>query len=137
MRGPAFIVVKSGPFAVRKSSHDRGGFRGRSRCPRSDGGETNEKELKDLVAMGKELFTQVGCEACHRVEPNDAAVSSGPNVYGLIRNEPRNREVVEGEGHRFQIKAGREYLRRSVRAPGRPARRGRERRDQGRNPIYP
>jgi mono/diheme cytochrome c family protein len=116
-RGPAFIVVKSGPFAVRNASHAPADFE-EVTLPKADGGETNEKELKDLVAMGKELFTQVGCEACHRVEPNDAAVSSGPNLYGLIRSEPRNREVVEGEGHRFQIKAGREYLRRSVRAPG-------------------
>jgi mono/diheme cytochrome c family protein len=115
-RGPAFIVVRSGPFAVRNASHDPADFE-EITLPKVSGGETNEKDLKDLVAMGKELFTQVGCEACHRVEPNDAAVSSGPNLYGLIRTEPRNREVVEGEGHRFQIKASREYLRSSVRAP--------------------
>jgi mono/diheme cytochrome c family protein len=115
-RGPAFIVV-SGPFAVRNASHLPADFE-QLVLPKTSGGETNEKELKDLVAMGKELFTQVGCEACHRVEPDDAAVSSGPNVFGLIRAEPRNREVVEGEGHRFQVKAGREYLHRSVRLPG-------------------
>jgi hypothetical protein len=45
-------------------------------------------------------------------------VSSGPNLFGLFRTEPRTREVVEGgEGHRFQIKAGREYLHNSVRDP--------------------
>jgi mono/diheme cytochrome c family protein len=116
-RGPAFLVVKSGPFAVRKSRHEAADF-ARITLPQSTGGETNEKNLQDLVALGKELFTQVGCEACHRVEPDDAAVSSGPNLFGLFRTEPRNREVVEGEGHRFQVKAGREYLVRSVRAPG-------------------
>ena len=116
-RGPAFLVVKSGSFALRKSSHDGADF-AQVTLPKASGGETNEKELKDFVAMGKELFTQVGCEACHRVEPDDAAVSSGPNLYGLLRTEPRNREVVEGEGHRFQVKAGREYLLRSLRAPG-------------------
>jgi mono/diheme cytochrome c family protein len=116
-RGPAFLVVKSGPFSVRKASHDAADF-GQVRLPQATGGETNEKELQDLVALGRELFTQVGCEACHRVEPDDAAVSSGPNLHGLFRTEPRNREVVEGEGHRFQVKAGREYLVRSVRAPG-------------------
>jgi mono/diheme cytochrome c family protein len=116
-RGPAFIVVTQGPFAVRKASHEPADFE-QVTLPAASGGETNEKELKDLVALGKELFTQVGCEACHRVEPNDAAVSSGPNLYGLLRPEPRNREVAEAEGHRFQIKAGREYLRRSLREPG-------------------
>ena len=35
-----------------------------------------------------------------------------------MRAEPRTREVVEGgEGHRFQVKAGREYVRQSVRMP--------------------
>ncbi|HUQ12476.1 MAG TPA: c-type cytochrome, partial [Steroidobacteraceae bacterium] len=115
-RGPAFIVVKSGPFAVRQSRHEPADFE-QVTLPKSSGGETNEKDLKDLVAMGKELFTQVGCEACHRVDADDAGVSTGPNLYGLFRNEPRNREVAEAEGHRFQVKAGREYLHRSVRAP--------------------
>jgi hypothetical protein len=116
-RGPAFIVVEKGPFSVRKSSHDPADFT-QLTLPKAAGGETNEKALRDLVALGKETFTQVGCEACHRVEPGDAAVSSGPNVFGLFRAEPRTREVVEGEGHRFQVKAGREYLHRSIRAPG-------------------
>ena len=116
-RGPAFIVVEKGPFSVRNSSHDPADFAPLA-LPRTSGGETNEKELRDLVALGRETFTQVGCEACHRVEPGDAAVSSGPNVFGLFRAEPRTREVVEGEGHRFQVKAGREYLHRSIRAPG-------------------
>src|SRR5690349_6593640 len=115
-RGPAFIVVKSGPFAVRKSSHLPADFE-QVTLPKASGGDTNEKDLKDLVAMGKELFTQVGCEACHRVDADDAGVSTGPNLYGLFRNEPRNREVAEAEGHRFQVKAGREYLHRSVRSP--------------------
>ena len=45
-------------------------------------------------------------------------MSSGPNLFGLFRAEPRTREVVEGgEGHRFQVKASREYLHRSVREP--------------------
>jgi mono/diheme cytochrome c family protein len=116
-RGPAFVVVQKGPFALRNAAHDPADF-SQLTLPKTAGGETNEKELKDLVALGRETFTQVGCEACHRVEPNDAAVSSGPNLYGLFRAEPRTREVVEGgEGHRFQIKAGREYLHRSVREP--------------------
>ena len=45
-------------------------------------------------------------------------MSSGPDLCGLFRAEPRTREVVEGgEGHRFQVKASREYLHRSVRTP--------------------
>ncbi|HEX6638958.1 MAG TPA: c-type cytochrome [Steroidobacteraceae bacterium] len=115
-RGPAFIVVKSGPFSVRKSSHDAADFE-QVTLPKVSGGDTNEKALEDLVAMGRELFTQVGCEACHRVDADDAGVSTGPNLYGLFRREPRNREVAEAEGRRFQIKAGREYLHRSMRAP--------------------
>jgi hypothetical protein len=44
-------------------------------------------------------------------------MSTGPNLFGLIQAEPRAREVVEGEGHRFSVKATRSYLLRSIRAP--------------------
>jgi mono/diheme cytochrome c family protein len=116
-RGPAFIVVQQGPFAVRNARHEPADFT-QVTVPKAAGEPTNEAQLQDIVALGKETFTQVGCEACHRVEPNDAAVSSGPNLYGLFRTEPRTREVAEGgEGHRFQVKANRQYLHRSIREP--------------------
>jgi mono/diheme cytochrome c family protein len=115
-RGPAFVVVVEGGFEVRNGFHRPADFE-QVTLPKASGGDTNEKELQDLVALGKELFTQVGCEACHRVEPNDPGVSTGPNLFGLLRPEPRNREVAEAEGHRFQVKASREYLHRSLRAP--------------------
>ena len=41
----------------------------------------------------------------------------GPNLFGLFRPEARAREVAEGEGHRFQVKARRDYLHRSIRTP--------------------
>jgi glucose/arabinose dehydrogenase/mono/diheme cytochrome c family protein len=117
MRGPAFFVIDEGSFAVRNSHHDPANF-DQVTLPSASGGETNEKSLIDIVARGRELFTSVGCEACHRVERDSEAVSTGPNLYGLFRNEVRTREVVEGgEGHRFQVKANREYLHRSLREP--------------------
>lgn len=117
MRGPTFFVIDEGSFAVRNSRHDPANF-DEITLPAASGGETNENSLIDIVARGKELFTSVGCEACHRVERDSQAVSSGPNLFGLFRNEARTREVVEGgEGHRFQVKANREYLHHSVRAP--------------------
>jgi len=116
-RGPTFIFVRqAGPFAVRNARHEPADFE-QLAVPAASGGDTNEKELKDLVALGKETFAQLGCEACHQVEKDSAAVSTGPNLFGLFRAEPRTREVVEGEGHRFQVKANREYLHRSVREP--------------------
>jgi len=115
--GPTFIVVQQGPFSVRNARHEAADFE-QLKLPKVSGGDTNEKDLKDLVALGKEAFEQLGCSACHLVVPSDTAVSTGPNLYGVFRSDPRTREVVEGgEGHRFQIKAGREYLHRSVRAP--------------------
>jgi mono/diheme cytochrome c family protein len=117
MRGPTFFVIEDGTFAVRNSRHDPANF-DEITLPSASGGETNEKSLIDIVARGKELFTSVGCEACHRVERDSQAVSTGPNLFGLFRNEARTREVVEGgESHRFQVKANREYLHRSLRAP--------------------
>jgi len=115
--GPMFIIVRQGPFSVRNASHRPADF-AQVMLPKESGGDTNEKQLQDLVTLGKELFTQVGCEACHQVEKDSAAVSTGPNLFGLFRNNPRTREVVEGgEGHRFQVKASREYLHRSLREP--------------------
>jgi len=117
MRGPTFFVIEEGAFEVRNSRHDPADF-AEITVPAVSGGASNEGSLIDIVARGKELFTSVGCEACHRVERDSEAVSSGPNVYGLFRAAPRTREVVEGgEGHRFQIKVNREYLHRSVREP--------------------
>ena len=117
MRGPAILVVSQGPFEVRNLKQDSADF-SQLTPPKASGGETNEKSLRDLVAFGKDTFESVGCSACHLVEPSSTAVSSGPNLFGLFRPEPRAREIVEGgEGHRFQIKAGREYLHHSVRDP--------------------
>jgi mono/diheme cytochrome c family protein len=118
MRGPSFFVIDEGAFAVRNARHDAADFTAVT-VPAASGGETNEKSLIDIVARGKELFTSVGCEACHRVERDSQAVSTGPNLYGLFRVTPRTREIVEGDpGHRFQVKVNREYLYHSVRAPG-------------------
>jgi len=115
--GPMFIIVRQAPFSVRNASHRPADF-AQVTLPKESGGDTNEKQLQDLVALGKELFTQVGCEACHQVVKDSAAVSTGPNLFGLFRSDARTREVVEGgEGHRFQVKANREYLHRSLREP--------------------
>jgi mono/diheme cytochrome c family protein len=117
MRGPSFFVIDEGTFSVRNSHHAPADF-AEVTVPAASGGETNEASLIDIVARGKELFTSVGCEACHRVERDSEAVATGPNLYGVFRAAPRAREVVEGgEGHRFQVKANREYLHRSVREP--------------------
>lgn len=116
-RGPTFLFVKQGPFKLRNARHQPADF-GQVTPPAKSGGETNEKSLVDTVALGKEAFNSVGCEACHSVHQGDTAVTSGPNLFGLFKVEPRNREVVEGEaGSRFQVKASREYIYRSIRAP--------------------
>lgn len=116
-RGPDVIFVRTGPVSIRNARAEAADFEQVS-VPKASGGETNEKSLIDTVAIGKGLFTSVGCEACHQIEPNSTAVSSGPNLYGLFRPDARQREIVEGgEGHRFTIKSNREYLRHSLRVP--------------------
>jgi hypothetical protein len=117
-RGPIVIYVSEGAFALRNMSYQPADFSPLT-VPAASGGATNEKDLVDSVAAGKEAFHAVGCEACHLVVPSSTAVSSGPNLFGLMRPEARMREVAEGaDGRRFQVKAGREYLHRSVRTPG-------------------
>jgi hypothetical protein len=115
-RGPGVIAVVKPPFALRNVSHGAGDFEPLT-VPTANGGATNESDLLDSVALGKETFDQLGCVQCHLVAPSETAMSTGPNLFGLIQAEPRAREVVEGEGHRFSVKATRAYLLRSVRAP--------------------
>lgn len=116
--GPTTLLVEQGQFALRHFSILPADF-SHITLPEKSGGETNQKTLVDFVALGKETFESVGCNACHLISKDDGGVSSGPNLYGLFKREARNREVVEGgEGHRFTIKANREYLHRSLRDPG-------------------
>lgn len=114
--GATSFLVKKGQLALRKFNIAPADF-SEVVMPKESGADTNEKELVDFVALGKETFESVGCNACHLTAKNDGGVSSGPNLYGLFKREPRNREIVEGgEGHRFTIKADRQYLHRSVRS---------------------
>lgn len=115
-RGPGVLAVVKPPFALRQVSHAAADFEPLT-LPKSNGGETNERDLLDSVALGKETFDQLGCVQCHLVAPSETAMSTGPNLFGLMQAEPRAREVVEGEGHRFSVKASPSYLLRSVRAP--------------------
>jgi mono/diheme cytochrome c family protein len=115
-RGPGVIAVVKAPFALRNVSHAAGDFEPLT-VPKANGGETNEKDLLDSVALGRQAFEQVGCVQCHLVARSETAMSTGPNLFGLFQGEPRAREVVEGEGHRFSVKATRSYLKRSIRTP--------------------
>ncbi|HSX50559.1 MAG TPA: hypothetical protein VLF09_06360 [Cellvibrio sp.] len=117
--GPAgatsFLVTK-GQLALRNFTIAPADF-SLITMPKNSGEATNQKELVDFVALGKETFESVGCNACHSTIKNDSGVSTGPNLYGLFKREPRDREIVEGgEGHRFTIKADRQYLHRSIRS---------------------
>lgn len=115
--GPTSFLVKKGQLALRNFTLAGADF-SLVKPPKASGEATNEKELVDFVALGKETFDSVGCNACHLISKDDSGVSTGPNLYGLFKREPRNREVVEGgEGHRFTIKADRQYLHRSLREP--------------------
>jgi len=114
--GATSFLVKKGQLALRNFTIAPADF-SLVTMPKNSGEATNEKELVDFVALGKETFESVGCNACHSVIKNDSGVSTGPNLYGLFKREPRDREIVEGgEGHRFTIKADRQYLHRSIRA---------------------
>jgi len=114
--GQITILANQGPFAFRNVKAEPADY-SNVILPNTSGGSSNEKELVDYVALGKETFESVGCNVCHSVIKDDPTVTTGPNLFGLFTREPRAREVVEGgEGHRFNIKADREYLYRSLRA---------------------
>lgn len=114
--GSTSFLVTKGQLALRNFSIAPADF-SLVTMPENSGEKTNIDELVDFVALGKETFESVGCNACHSTIKNDSGVSTGPNLYGLFKREPRDREVVEGgEGHRFTIKADRQYLHRSIRS---------------------
>ncbi|PUA28583.1 MAG: hypothetical protein B0W54_11585 [Cellvibrio sp. 79] len=114
--GITSFLVKKGQLALRNFNIAPADF-SLITMPKTSGELTNEKELVDFVALGKETFESVGCNACHLTTKNDPGVSTGPNLFGLFKREPRDREIVEGgEGHRFTIKADRQYLHRSIRS---------------------
>lgn len=114
--GPLAIKA-NGVFAFRNFKYFSADF-SKIKLPEKSGEPTNEQTLIDFVELGKETFDSVGCNACHLIEKNSAGASTGPNLYGLFKREPRNRQVVEGgEGHKVTIKANRPYLHMSLREP--------------------
>lgn len=115
--GAVVLQAGGGPIAIRKFDARRADF-SQIEVPETHGQRTNEEELIDFVALGKEHFVSFGCGECHSTKKNDAAVKSGPGLFGLFTNVPRDREIVEsGENHQFIIKADNSYLHRSVRQP--------------------
>lgn len=117
-RGPVMLVALKGAFALRGVSLRPADFE-QVLVPRGAGEATNLDQLVDFVALGAETFESSGCSACHSIKKNDTAVTSGPNLFGLFKREPRSREVVENSaGQRFRVRADETYLRESVRDPG-------------------
>ncbi|GGY74456.1 hypothetical protein GCM10011613_19850 [Cellvibrio zantedeschiae] len=115
--GVTSILANQGQFAFRNFKVEPADY-SKITPPAQSSGATNEAELVDYVALGKESFESFGCNVCHSTAKDDPTVTTGPNLFGLFTREPRSREVVEGgEGHRFNIKADREYLHRSIRSP--------------------
>ncbi len=115
--GQTTILADKGPFAFRNFKAQPADYANIT-PPEKTGGATNDAELIDYVALGKETFESFGCNVCHSTTKNDPTVTTGPNLFGLFTSEPRSREVLEGgEGHCFTIKADSGYLHRSVRAP--------------------
>ena len=70
----------------------------------------------DAVVEGKKAFETYGCAVCHAIAKDDKSFRTGPNLYGLFQNEPRDREVVNPEsGDRRKVKANKNYFTTSVR----------------------
>src|SRR5690606_4836953 len=115
--GPVMLRVTKGVIALRNVDIRHTDFEA-VKAPQKHGEKTNQQELIDFVALGKEMFGALGCGSCHAVVQDDASVKSGPNLFGLFGATPRDREVAEGTaGHKFTVKTDRTYLHSSIRAP--------------------
>ena len=74
------------------------------------------QEEIDAVADGRQAFATYGCITCHVVDKNDKSVRSGPSLYGLFLNEPREREIlVPGSKEKKKVRADKGYYLDSVR----------------------
>lgn len=68
----------------------------------------------DAVAAGKKIFETVGCSECHTVTKGDPSNKTGPNLFGLLLTNPRDRKVMIA-GKETIVKADRAYFERSLR----------------------
>lgn len=76
-------------------------------------------ESVNLVEQGKQAFSTWGCAECHVSVKADAAIKSGPSLYGLFLTHPREREVLKpASGSNSRITADHGYFINSVRNPG-------------------
>ncbi|MEQ9209482.1 MAG: DUF1080 domain-containing protein, partial [Pseudomonadales bacterium] len=116
--GPVLIRVRDGQLAIRSLEIHPADF-SEVVLPETSGADTNEQELIDFVSVGKNVFQDLGCTECHAVAAEDTSMKTGPNLFGLFRETPRDREIIEPpENSRFTVKADFSYLERSVRSPG-------------------
>jgi hypothetical protein len=75
-------------------------------------------EEANLVEKGKEAFQVWNCATCHAIDRDDVSVKTGPSLYNLFQNPPRDREVlVPATGSKATIKADKDYFLNSVRNP--------------------
>lgn len=74
-------------------------------------------EQVNLVQKGEEAFQLWGCATCHAVDKDDVSIKSGPSLYDLFQNEPRQREVADAGGTRSKVAADKNYFIDSVRNP--------------------
>ncbi|NNM29794.1 MAG: c-type cytochrome, partial [Akkermansiaceae bacterium] len=77
-------------------------------------GVAGAQQAFDAVAEGKRIFESVGCMECHAVKKDDPSLKTGPNLYGLFLDAPRDRAVVAG-GKEVTVKADRTYFENSIR----------------------
>ncbi len=78
-------------------------------------GWVGAKEVQiDAVAAGKKVFESVGCSECHTVTKGDTSFKTGPNLFGLLLTQPRDRQVMVN-GKETTVKADRAYFERSIR----------------------
>ena len=114
--GPTTIAATVPGFAIQSFEVRRTDFAA-IHPPAESGGDTNIGDLIDFVAMGEAAFTTIGCVECHAVVAGDPAIKTGPNLFGLFQVEPRQREIMDAEGHRFLATVDRTYLFDSIRNP--------------------
>ncbi|MCM8538451.1 MAG: DUF1080 domain-containing protein [Lentisphaeraceae bacterium] len=120
--GPIMIQGDHGPIAIRNmkvTPIDLSSIKTKELSPEERRPlDKNGNPMIEMVALGKDLFTNKGCIECHNTTKDDSIVKTGPSLYAIFQKSAKKVKVMESaEQHIIEIKADKDYLAESLRDP--------------------
>ncbi|MCM8530692.1 MAG: DUF1080 domain-containing protein [Lentisphaeraceae bacterium] len=120
--GPIMIQGDHGPIAIRNmkiTPIDLSNLKTKSLSAKESLPlDKKGNPMIEMVALGKDIFTNKGCIECHNTTKDDSIVKTGPSLYSIFQKSPKKVKVMESaEQHIIEIRADKDYLSESLRDP--------------------